>query len=251
MQLKRSQLEYPFTSSTIPLYPCPQCEAGILQIDGEIDSTVTEESKKDQNFGFDPDLVVLNFRGKLVCATCSDVVFVVGTGGVEVEHDIDQNGDWSSEWVEYFNPQYFHPPLRLVNCPDKTPPRVKDRIWKACEAYFGQPDSCCNSLRAAAEEILTDLKIDLKQANGGYLTFSARINQLPPERDAVKALFDALRWLGNHGSHSDSSLTRADALDAFDIMSLLLEELYSETRLKAQELAKRINDAKGPVGRHS
>lgn len=250
MQLKRSQLEYAFAASNVPPYPCPHCEAGILQVEGKLDSHVTEASKKDQDYGFDPDFVVLSFRGKLVCTTCSDIVSVVGTGGVEIEHEVDENGDWSSEWVEYFNPRFFHPPLKLVNCPEKTPYSVKEKVWAACEAYFCQPDSCCNSLRAAAEEVLTDLKIDVKKAGGGYLSFSSRINQLPPEREAVKALFDAIRWLGNHGSHSDSSLSRSDALDAFDVMNLLLEELYSETRLKARELAKRINDAKGPVGRH-
>ncbi|MFK5664411.1 DUF4145 domain-containing protein [Pseudomonas shirazica] len=250
MQLKRNQLEYAFTASNVPPYACPHCEAGILQVEGKLDSKVTEASKKDQDYGFDPDLVVLTFSGRLTCTTCSEVVFVVGTGGVEIEHEIDENGDWASEWVEYYNPRFFYPPLKLVNCPEKTPPTVKDKIWAACEAYFSQPDSCCNSLRAAAEEILTDLKIDLKKPDGGYLSFSSRINKLPAERDAVKALFDAIRWLGNHGSHSDSSLSRSDSLDAFDVMNLLLEELYSETRLKARELAKRINDAKGPVGRH-
>lgn len=251
MQLKRRQLEYAFTASTVPPYACPHCEAGILKLDGELESRHTEASKKDQDYGFDPDLVEITFSGRLICTTCADVVFVTGAGGVEIEHGIDANGEWESKWVEYFNPRFFFPSLKLVNCPEKTPFSVKTRVWAACELYFCQPDSCCNSLRAAAEEILTDLKIDLKKSDGGYLRFSDRINKLPAEKDSVKALFDAIRWLGNHGSHSDSYLSRSDALDAFDVMNLLLEELYSETRLKARELAKRINDAKGPVGRHS
>lgn len=250
MRLKRNQLEYGCTASNFPPYTCPRCEAGILKIDGELESIQSEASKKDQDYGFNPDLVELTFNGKLICSTCSDVVFVSGYGGVEIEHGVDENGEWESAWVEYYSPRFFYPPLKLVDCPEKTPPSVKERIWAACEVYFSQPDSCCNSLRAAAEEILTDLKIDLKNADGSYLSFSARINKLPTDRESVKALFDAIRWLGNHGSHSDSTLSKSDALDAFDVMNLLLEELYSETRLKARELAKRINDAKGPVGRH-
>lgn len=250
MQLKRNELENAFTASNVPRYRCPHCEEGILQVAGKLDSNATEASKRDQEYGFDPDFIVLSFHGKLVCTTCSEIVFVVGAGGVDIEHAVDDNGEWSSEWVEYYDPRFFHPPLQLVICPEKTPTTVKESISAACETYFSQPDSCCNSLRVAAEEILTDLKIDLKKPDGSYLSFSSRINQLPPERHEIKALFDAVRWLGNHGSHSDSSLSRSDALDAFEVMNLLLEELYSETRLKARELAKRINDAKGPIGRH-
>ena len=250
MLLKREQLIYSFSASNVPAYGCPHCEAGILQLDGKLDSQVTEASKKDQEYGFDPDFVVLTFGGKLRCTSCSEVVFVSGTGGVEIEHETDADGDWVSEWVEYHNPRFFYPPLKLVSCPEKTPYLVKEKIAAACESFFSQPDSCCNNIRAAAEEILTDLKVDLKTASGGFLRFSDRINKLPAEREGVKALFDAVRWLGNHGSHSGSVLTRSDALDAFEIMNLLLEELYSDSRLKAQELAKRINAAKGPVGKH-
>lgn len=251
MRLKRRQLEYGFTASSIPAYGCPHCEEGILQLDGKLESHETEASKKAQDYGYDPDLVVLTFCGKLACSACSEIVFVTGTGGADFEHDIDENGEWTSNWVSYYNPRFFYPPLKFVTCPEKTPPLVKARIWSACEAFFCQPDSCCNSIRAAAEEVLTDLKIQLEKKGGGFLSFSDRINLLPAEREAVKALFNAVRWLGNHGSHSGSSLSRSDALDAFQVIDLLLEELYSERRLEVQELAKRINDAKGPVGKHS
>lgn len=250
MQVKREQLLYAFSGTNVPAYGCPHCQAGILQLDGEFDSQETEASKKDQDYGFDPDLLVLTFAAKLRCTSCTEVVFVTGTGGVEIEHDVDGNGDWSSEWVSYHNPRFFHPPLKLVSCPEKTPYLVKEKITAACETFFSQPDSCCNNIRAAAEEILTDLKIDLLTASGGFLRFSDRINKLPPERQEVKKLFDAIRWLGNHGSHSGSVLKRSDALDAFEIMDMLLDELYSDRRLKAHELASRINAAKGPVGRH-
>ncbi|PTC24820.1 DUF4145 domain-containing protein [Pseudomonas aylmerensis] len=251
MLLKRQQLIYGFATSNVPAYGCPYCEAGALQLVGKLDSQVTEASKRDQDYEFDPDGVVLTFGGKLKCASCSDVVFFTGTGGLEIEHCVGADGGWESEWVEYHNPRFFYPPLKIVICPEKTPYLVKEKIVAACESFFSQPDSCCNSLRAAAEEILTDLKVDLNTASGGFLRFSDRINKLPTEKEGVKALFDAVRWLGNHGSHAGSVLTRSDAMDAFEIMNLLLEELYSDSRLKAQELARRINLAKGPVGKHS
>ena len=250
MKLKREQLLYAFDEANIPAYQCTHCLTGVLKLEGSLDSHETYASKRDQDYGYDPDLVVLTFGCKLKCSSCSDFVFVSGSGGVEVEHETDDDGQWVSHWAPYYNPKFFYPPLALVVCPDKTPYLVQEKTRAASALFFAQPDSCCNNIRAAAEEILTDLKVDLKTPAGGFVKFSDRINKLPTEREGVKALFDALRWLGNHGSHPGSGLKMSDALDAFDIMSLLLEELYSDTRLKAQELARRINVAKGPVGKH-
>lgn len=251
MLKKRNMLLYGFAGAGVPAYRCPYCEMGALQLDGALESHQTEASKKDQKHGWNPDLVAITFACKLKCSSCSDVVFVSGSGGVDIDHEVDSEGELVSKWVTYHNPKFFYPPLKLIVCPDKTPYLVKVQVEAACALYFSQPDSCCNSIRAAAEEILNDLKVDLKDSSGGFISFSARINKLPPERDSVKALFNAIRWLGNHGSHPGSMLKRSDALDAFEILNLLLEELYSDSRLNARELAKRIIIAKGPVGRHS
>ena len=170
---------------------------------------------------------------------------------MEQDHDVDERGAWTSEYINYYTPKFFYPPIQIVKCPEKTPYLVREQVIAASSLYFAHPDSCCNSIRAAAEEVLTDLGIPALDDKGAYVRFVSRINQLPQEKESVKALFNAIRWLGNHGSHPGEGLRPSHALDAFDILELLLEELYSDNRLKIQELAKRINEVKGPVGRHS
>ncbi|MGH8379300.1 DUF4145 domain-containing protein [Pseudomonas sp.] len=248
MKMERNALLYAFRINQIPAYICPHCRGGRLKLEGEFESEETEESKKDQEQGWDPDLVVLRFSCKLKCPICLEIVFLIGSGGVEREHEVDDNGEWNALDVTYFDPKFFYPALSIANCPDRTPYRVKEQVDAAGALYFSHPDSCCNSIRAAAEEILTDLGVDVLDDKGGFISFAKRIQGLPSERESVVALFHAIRWLGNYGSHPGSGLQRSHALDAFDILDLLLEELYSDRKLKTQELAKRINDAKGPFG---
>lgn len=251
MILERNTLLYAFTADKIPSYPCPSCKEGRLRLDGKISSEQTASSELHQRASqASPDSIGLRFNCKLKCYACSETVSIIGSGGVEIEHDIDSRGEWSSEWVEYYIPKYFFPSLKIAICPDGTPPAVKEQLYAASALYFAQPDSCCNSIRAAAEEILTDLGVQVLNDKGGFISFSERINRLPAEKESVKAIFDAIRWLGNHGSHPGSGLQKSHALDAFELIELLLEELYSDKKLKIQELAKRINAAKGPVGRH-
>lgn len=248
--MDRNTLLYAFTIDGVPSYHCPTCEGGRLKIDGELVSEETEASKKDQMQGWDPELVVLKFNCKLKCVLCSEIVYLIGGGGLEVDHDVDENGEWKSSWVTYYSPKFFYPSIRIISSPKKTPYLVQEQVRAAESIYFSFPDSCCNSIRAAAEEVLSSLGVDVVDEKGGFISFANRINLLTDERASVKVLFDAIRWLGNHGSHPGSGLQRIHALDAFQILELLLEELYSDKKLEIQELARRINEAKGPVGRH-
>lgn len=252
MLMDRNSLLHGFTRTRIPSYCCPHCVEGRLKLEGAFISEETKASMKDQGEDYwDVDFVVLRFNCKLKCPACSEIVFFIGSGGVDEEHDVDEHGGWSTTHVNYYSPKFFYPPIIFIRCPDKTPYLVKEQVVAASSLYFAHPDSCCNSIRAAAEEILTDLGIPALNENGAYASFVSRIKQLPPEKESVKALFDAIRWLGNHGSHPGTGLLHTHSLDAFEILELLLEEVYSDSKLKIQELAKRINEAKGPVGRHS
>lgn len=66
---------------------------------------------------------------------------------------------------------------------------------------------------------------------------------------SVRALFDAIRWLGNYGSHPGTQVEFDDALNALEIMELLLEEVYSDRKRKIQDLAEAINSSRGPISR--
>ena len=56
----------------------------------------------------------------------------------------------------------------------------------------------------------------------------------------------AIKWLGNTGSHSDT-LKHEDVLDAFELFSHALDEIFEETSVRLKKLSSSINRNKGPA----
>ncbi|MNN88179.1 hypothetical protein D3C81_2058310 [compost metagenome] len=99
----------------------------------------------------------------------------------------------------------------------------------------------------AAEEILNALGVE-RSTKENYISLGNRIKKLPEESNEF-VLLDALRWLGNDGSHSDSIINHSDVEKAFSIIELLVEELFSDRKHKIRELAALIRENQGPVRR--
>ena len=56
----------------------------------------------------------------------------------------------------------------------------------------------------------------------------------------------AVKWLGNAGSHSGTTVSAEDVLDAYELMEKLLAEVFNEESKKLKALAKKIIENKGP-----
>jgi hypothetical protein len=238
-----------FTQDNIFAYKCPHCYNGVLQLSGKFNSQETEASQVQHGEDWwTHEDVALIFSCTLKCSTCSELVFMVGNGVVDIDHDIDEAGEWVSRWTSFYSPTFFHPPLRLIEYVANTPQEVIAPLSVASSLYFSSPSSCCNSVRVAAELILTKLEVPDKK-DDKPIYFSNRINLLPEEQKSTKELFNAIRWIGNHGSHPGNEIEYEDALHALQIMEFLLEEIYGDKRKQLKELAAAINDRKGPVSR--
>lgn len=238
-----------FTNDAIPEYKCPHCAKGVFRLHGEFKSQETEVSSKCHGEDWwEIECVELLFSCAMKCSSCFEIVFVVGNGVVEEEHDIDERGEWKREWVSYYRPVFFHPPLRLIAYPHKAPKNVTSPLNIAGALFFSSPALCANAIRASAEEILTWLGVPTKKRNK-FISFGDRLGLLPAEQISVKELFDAIRWIGNHGSHPGSEVMPEDAIHALEIMEFLLEEVYGERKKELKELAAAINSHKGPLGR--
>ena len=238
-----------FTSRNIPGYKCPHCLSGLLRIDGEFKSLETEESRaQHKEEWWDPEYVSYVFSCTLKCTTCNEVVFVVGSGWVSEDYDVDGRGELTKVFQSYFSPSYFHPGLQLIDYPSKAPKEVLAPLATACSLYFSSPASCCNSIRVSAEKLLTTLGIAEKKEDK-IISFGNRINLLGEDHGTIKGLFSAIKWLGNHGSHPGNTIEADDALNALEIMEFLLEEIYGERKKALEELAEAINEQKGPVSR--
>ncbi|MDT4870378.1 hypothetical protein FQZ97_1054550 [compost metagenome] len=165
---------------------------------------------------------------------------------MEEEYDVDSEERWSRYWVKYLRPKNFFPSLKFIICPPATPKEVQANLEAAAALYYAYPSASCNSLRMAAEEVLTSLGVP-EPPPGEFVSFGNRIKKLPEDSNEYN-LLDAIRWLGNEGSHSGSSITHKDAEHAFEVIDLLIEECYSDRKKKIHELAAAIRKHKGPVG---
>lgn len=176
-------------------------------------------------------------------------MFVIDEGSVTGHYCEDENipNGWGRDVIKSFTPTFFQPPLQLIDYAADTPEDVALSLGKASAVYFSNPSACCDNIRIAAEEVLKSLGVpERSDGNGARLSFKHRIDRLPVERKRANVLFDALRWLGNHKSHAGGGITKEQALEAFEIMELLLEGVFSNRRRELRELAIAINNAKGP-----
>lgn len=247
--MDKNELIGAFTRHTIPSYDCPHCESGKLTIVEDFKSRETLASQAlHREEWWDPEDTVLHFHCSMQCGTCGDYVSLVGTGCVEMEQFIDENEHWMVSPVVFFKPTFFQPPLNLIEIPNRSPYTVRSFLKNAFAMFFANPSSCCNCIRMAGEQILTELGVEAS-SNNRRLSFKDRINALDEGHEAVKRLFDAIRWLGNHGSHPGDVITHKDACDALEIMEYLLAELYCDKKPKIEKLAAAINKRGGPLGR--
>ena len=73
-----------------------------------------------------------------------------------------------------------------------------------------------------------------------------RIKLLPKKYQDIQEIFLAVKWLGNAGSHSGTTVSSDDVLDAYELMEKLLTEVFDDKSNKIKELAREINKNKGP-----
>jgi len=247
--MNKEQFRTTFSGDSIPTYSCPGCTKGTLaKISFASESTAAAQRNIEQGCSegwWEPEHDELIFRMELKCHACDNLVLAHGDGYVEEEHEVDVNGNWERHWVSYHRPRSFFPPLKFIECPSATPREVEGHLGVAASLYHSSPAASCNSLRMAVEEILNSLGVD-ESTKTKYIPLAERIKKLPADSNEY-ALLDAIRWLGNDGSHSNSQINHADVEGAFSIMDLLVEDLYSDRKRKIQELAQKIRESKGPV----
>lgn len=243
--MKQDYFEVGFAKECFPRYGCPACRKADLEL---VDFSATENGETKQNSSLDwweHEWDRYLFRATLECRICRETVFCSGNGSVEEEFDGTEETNFRSYHYVRYQPKFFFPSLKFMDFPPATPKEVQQSINAACAMYFSHPASACNSLRIAAEDILTSLGVPEPEA--GEFSSLGKRSKVLPEDSQERLLLDAIRWLGNDGSHSKTLITHQDAQDAFEVMDLLIEKAYSDRALKIQELAKAIREHKGPV----
>jgi hypothetical protein len=132
---------------------------------------------------------------------------------------------------------YPAPPLATV--PSGTPDELVKEFETAFSLFWIDLGSCANRLRIIVEKIL-----DHQQVPAGNL--SNRITAFKAAEPEHADTFDALRFVGNIGSH-EGAVSRKAILDSFELMQDALAELFGQRKEKLAEMRRDMIANKGRI----
>jgi hypothetical protein len=151
--------------------------------------------------------------------------------------DVDSHqSDEESFRIEYVNPS---PPLIMI--PAKCPTALQAELEKAFVASWGNLWAAANHTRSCVEMLLDRLgeprRLPRQQKE---LSLHQRIkNYTTRDAERGNALL-ALKWIGNAGSHADE-LSRDDVYQAFDILEVVLHDVFARDYSKVAQSVEAIN----------
>lgn len=129
---------------------------------------------------------------------------------------------------------YCEPALRLVTVPPPTPRNVKQAIDAAAQVIWMSPPSAANRLRAAIEYLLTEIGVpEGRQLN-------RRIDHLAVSNPTVASALEAVKWIGNDGSHG-TAIPLEEVLEGAALLERVLHILFDTTADELDRRAAEIN----------
>ncbi|WP_173208243.1 DUF4145 domain-containing protein [Sphingopyxis sp. BSNA05] len=191
---------------------------------------------------WDLEWIEKRFVGLLECSmpVCKELVAVGGSSSIDY-YQIGEN-----EYVDdtYYRVESLHPAPIPISCPEETPAPVEESIREASSLFWQSPESTANKIRQAVENLMNVHGIDSKDGKGNHVNLHVRIEQFSITDALNGEVLLATKWLGNSGSHV-GGISREEVLDAFDMIELVLENLYGKTKDEIMAKVAAVNAAKG------
>lgn len=221
-----------FPHRSWPRLPCGECTTGELQIGTPTEIDVSGPLRDHE--GWEPDWMAGHFsvQGECTNRDCHSIALV--SGKMKVDADVDERGHWHGEYDTFYELRYCDPALRLLAVPDGTPDDVKRAIESASKVIWMDPSSAANRLRAAIEYLLTALGVSARR------TTHQRIERLVASRPDVASILEAVKWIGNDGSHT-AVLPLKDVLEGVALLERALTLVYDHSATELDQLAHEIN----------
>lgn len=252
--MDRKLLKLPFSKNNTPDWVCPTCSKGILRIkEGSFQQEELRFSREAHSHeAWEPEWIRYVYTSMLICSNdkCKEIVVNSGTGSVDWDIIEDENGEPDQIYSDFFLPKNFEPHLRLINIPANCPEAVVAFLNESFKLFFSSPSAAANNVRAAIEELLTELKIKRFSTSNGkrrFINLHQRIGLLPAKYAEFKDMILAIKWLGNAGSHGHGEVTLDDVMDAYELTEHILWEIYEPKLKKLKAIAKKVNNKKGPA----
>jgi len=244
-----------FAENSIPSWPCPKCDHGRLLMSDKglniIEPAYSEEAHSHE--AWEPDWTTQRFSLLMKCSDkkCGEIVVVSGDTEIVEEPDDDDNGyGWT--YVSHLRPQSIFPAPPIIVMPKETPDPVRKDIKLAFQLFWSDLGASASKLRTSVERLLDDFgiaktRIDAKKKKRFFLSLASRIDRFKnhKQKPTHSEILDALRHVGNLGTHSD--VDRQSVLAGFAIYEEALAEIYGKRTKKAATLAKKIIKGKGKL----
>lgn len=250
------QLSRPLTKSNWPLFKCVSCKIGAQKL-VKIEATEsTESSKTHKHEDWEPEWISGNFKAETNCHSCKQIVYIVGIYNLReyypdydpVAQITDPDYHHGPEYEDVHEIKYMVPAIELLRLPKKCPDNIKSYIESAAEVIFCSPGLAANKLRSSIDALLTAEKIPRyrinKKSKRERLTTHDRIVMYRRKNADVGNLLEAVKWIGNGGSH-ESKLSFDDVVSGLEIYGLALNLLYENSTAAIRKKASLINKNKG------
>ncbi|SFI21534.1 MULTISPECIES: DUF4145 domain-containing protein [Microbacterium] len=237
------------TKAEWPRVLCPDCLEGSLALESVshiLDPKSVAQLERYARNLEGRDEASGTFTGVLRCDNhvCKRGVVVAGTWGDW--WDVDDDG--RTLLVEHFHVGYMEPPARLLLTPKRTPSKVVDAIETASKVLWSSPDAAATHLRLAVEELLTSLHVKrftlTRARKRRRLTTQERLDLLEATHPNLVHTLEAVKWIGNEGTHS-SGLEVRDVEKGAKLLELALRDQYDTSEAELHATAKDINRRKG------
>jgi hypothetical protein len=253
-------LDTSFTKHRAPDWACPSCNRTSLKL---VPDSVHEEETRESvhrreafEENWDPVDERSVFVAILKCDHCGEVLTTAGVTSVRETFQAPDEVDY----VVVFDPHYVSAAPHIFALANAVPKEIQELTARAFQLFWTDDASCANAIRQVIEAVLTDQKVPryprakprapgTKAKARSPLSLGTRILAYEKKRQELKDHLHAIRWIGNAGSHSRrgaKALQRSDLFDAFEILRLLLTEIYEEQTARLKAMAKQISTTKKP-----
>lgn len=232
-----------FPHGNWPRLPCGSCDVGELRVGTATEIDVAAQHR--DHPGWEPEWIHGFFTLSAQCSNrdCSQGVAVI-VGDMKVDADVDERGHWHGEYHTFYRIRYVDPPLALVKVPSGCPDDVSSAIADASRLLWIDSGSAANRLRTVVELLLTALGVRKTTSGRKHMTTHARIEALRTTRPDVADVLEAVKWIGNVGSHAEAPSTK-DVLEGAALLEHSLKLVYDASDKEIARLAKRVNKRRG------
>ncbi|EPE0990381.1 DUF4145 domain-containing protein [Cronobacter sakazakii] len=225
-------------------WPCPECGQKTLQIIAEsfVINDTYDTNKHSSLEWFEPEMHRSIFSCMARCSRrqCGEVVACSGVSGWEQLGWDDATSE--SGYYQWYHPKTFYPSLHPFQIPNNCPEEITEPLQASFSIFLMQPGAAATLIRISVEKMLTAMGVEDKKDNGFDIGLKDRLKKIPLMYQSFTDHLNAIKFIGDAGSHNYDKVKIKDIEDAYEIMEYVINDLFSGRKESAEVLIKRLSN---------